>query len=102
MSTTLSLPKRLLRAYVALTGSLCAHTIGVFDRYTEEHRRFLCSGFTCGSCHEFLIRKSLLADVVTYDPQGNEVPMFKARAQGKQFGCPRCGHRWDIRLTKAS
>lgn len=102
MSTTLSLPKRLLRAYIALTGYICVYTIGVIDRYTVEHRRFLYSGFTCGSCQEFLVRKSLLADVITYDAQGNEIPVFNARAQGKQFGCPRCGHRWDLRLTKPS
>ncbi|MCD6048695.1 MAG: hypothetical protein K0Q55_98 [Verrucomicrobia bacterium] len=102
MSTTLSLPMHLLRAYVAFTGSLTACTIGRIDHYTEEHRRFLSSGFICGSCKEFLIRKSLLADVITYDAQGNEISVFRARKQGRQFGCPRCGHRWDIRHVKSS
>jgi hypothetical protein len=48
--------KSLLRLYVALTGSISACTVGLLDGYTAEHRRFLCSGFTCGVCWEFLMK----------------------------------------------
>lgn len=92
--------KSLLRLYVALTGSLAAYTLGLLDSYTPEHRRFLSSGFICGACKEFLIKKTLLADVVVYDPQGNVIPMLQARARGKYFACPKCGHRWEFRRMK--
>ena len=92
--------KNLLRLYVALTGSLSAYTIGLIDGYTPAHRRFLASGFICESCQEFLITRTLMADVVVYDGQGNVVPILQARSRGKQFGCPKCGHRWDFRRTK--
>src|SRR5712671_6184033 len=102
MSTSPSPLKGLLRAYVALTGFISAHTVGVLDRHTPEHRRFLSSGFTCGSCKEFLIKKTLVADVIIYDDQGNTIPMLQARAKGKYFACPKCGHRWKLRKPKQS
>jgi len=96
----LSLPKRLLRVYVALTGSISAYTLGLLDRYTPEHRRFLSSGFICGACKEFLIKKTLVADVNVFDEQGNAIPLLQARAKGKYFGCPKCGHKWQFRQTR--
>src|SRR5262249_50102219 len=91
--------KYLLRLYVALTGSIAAYTLGLFDKYTREHRRFLTSGFTCGSCGEFLIKKTLMADVVIYDNEGNSISVLQARAKGKSFACPKCGYKWDFRQT---
>src|SRR5882724_8769632 len=91
--------KSLLRAFVALTGSVWAYTGGMLDRYTPEHRRFLSSGFICGSCKEFLVKNTLVANVITYDDQGNVIPMLQARWKGKYFGCPKCGHRWQARLS---
>ncbi|MFO0911597.1 MAG: hypothetical protein U0795_01465 [Pirellulales bacterium] len=92
--------KRLLRIYVALTGAVTAYTVGLLDRYTAEHRRFLASGFVCGACKEFLIKKTLVADVMVLDASGNSVPLLLARLKGKYFVCPRCGHRWELRRTK--
>ena len=88
--------KSLLRLYVALTGSIHAYTIGLLSGYTAEHRRFLTSGFICGACSEFLIKKTLVADVVILDSEGSTLPMLQARARGKYFACPRCGHRWEF------
>ncbi len=101
MKAPLSPLKSLLRMYVALTGSITAYTIGVLDRYSDEHRRFLSSGFICGGCGEFLIRKTLVADVIVYDDLGNRIPMLQARFKGKYFGCPKCDHRWELRKTKS-
>jgi hypothetical protein len=94
--------KSLLRLYVALTGSISACTVGLLDGYTAEHRRFLCSGFTCGACREFLIKKTMLADVVVLDSESGEIPMLQARAKGRYFACPKCGHRWEFRRKKQS
>jgi len=102
MSAPLTPTKRLLRLYVALTGSIAAYTLGLLDSYTPEHRRFLSSGFVCGSCKEFLLTKTLMAEVIIYDGQGNEVPMLQARAKGKYFACPKCGYKWEIRRNQAS
>jgi len=93
--------KSLLRAYVALTGSIAAYTVGLIDRYTPEHRRFLSSGFTCGNCREFLIKKTLMADVLVVDEHGSEVPILMARLKGKYCKCPRCGHQWASRQAKS-
>jgi len=92
----------LLRLYVALTGSIHAYTIGLLSGYTAEHRRFLTSGFICGACREFLIKKTMVADVVILDSGGGAIPMLQARARGKYFACPKCGHRWEFRRKKQS
>ncbi len=94
--------KSLLQAYVAFTGAIAAYTIGLIDRYSLEHRRFLSSGFICGGCRGFLIKKTLIADVQIMDANGGEVPMFMARSRGKYFKCPRCGHQWEFRQAKAA
>ena len=94
--------KSLLRLFVALTGSIHAYTFGLFGGYSAEHRRFLTSGFMCGGCREFLIKKTLVADVVILDSEGNTIPMLQTRARGKYFLCPRCGHRWEFRREKQS
>jgi len=97
MKPPLSPVQSLLRAYVALSGTITACTIGFLDRYTPEHRRFLSSGFQCGSCQEYLIGKWLVADVNIYDAEGNKVPMMVARFKGKRMACPKCGHQWEFR-----
>ncbi len=89
--------KIILRAYVALTGSLAAYTIGILDHYTPEHKRFLASGFICASCRGFLLKKTMMADVIIKDADGNEVSMMKARSKGKFFCCPRCNHEWAFK-----
>lgn len=90
----------LLRTYVALSGAVTAYTVGLLDSYTAEHLRFLASGFICDGCKEFLIKKTLVADVIVLDSNGNSVPLLLARLKGKHFVCPRCGHRWELRRTK--
>jgi len=97
MSNLLLPFKLLVRLYVASTGYLAAYTIGVIDKYSAEHKRFLKSGFICALCKGFLLKKTLVADVIIKDKDGNEVPILKTRAKGKYFCCPRCNHRWVFR-----
>ena len=92
--------KALLRLYVAITGCLTVYTIGIIDKYTPEHKRFLTSGFICASCKGFLLKKTMVADVIIKDAEGNEVPMLKTRSKGKYFCCPRCNHSWMFRDEK--
>lgn len=94
----------LFKGYLRVVGSLTAYTLGVIDRYSAEHRRFLASGFVCGGCHETLIRKyhrwpvsGWVADAECYGPQGEEVPLLQARKKGSHFACPKCSYRWAFR-----
>lgn len=86
-----------LQLYLKVVGCLTANTIGILDRYTPEHRRFLSSGFVCAGCQATLTTRWLLADVNCFSPDGEAVPLMLARTKGKYFGCPRCSHRWELR-----
>ena len=99
MKSLLLLP---LRIYCALTGTIGALLIGIVDRYSGEHMKFLMLGFTCGSCKSFLIKKPLVADVVALDVEGNEVPMLQIRKKAHRLRCPKCDHQWPLRKPKKS
>ena len=72
--------------------------IGKLDRYSEEHMRFLSSGYLCPQCNEVLVKGLLsMPTVVIYDENDNTISALKARSKGKYFGCPHCGHRWVFR-----
>jgi hypothetical protein len=86
-----------LKWYLKIVGSLTAYTLGVVDRYSPEHRRFLASGFECASCHSTLLTSRGMADVKCLAQDGSEVPMLQARAKAKFFACPKCSHRWELR-----
>jgi len=89
--------KFIIWLYVALTGCIVACTFGIIDKYSPEHKRFLMSGFICGSCKRFLLNKKLMADVIAKDEEGNEVPALEIRARAKYFCCPKCNHKWKLR-----
>ena len=88
------------RLYLRVVGSLTANTLGIVDRYTPEHRRFLSSGFVCfvcAGCHATLINSRWMADVKCYGQDGVEVSILQARAKAGYFACPKCFHRWELR-----
>ena len=83
--------------YLRIVGSLTANTLGIIDRYTPAHRKFLSSGFVCAGCHATLINSRLMADVKCYGEDDVELPIWKARAKARYFACPKCSHRWELR-----
>jgi len=87
-----------LKAYVRVTGTLAAFTLGIVDRYSKEHRTFLSSGFICQNCKKTLLTKYLVADVRCYDADGKLVPLVRARSKGRFFECPICQYRWRFRV----
>jgi len=93
--------KLLLRLYVALTGSISAYTTGIVQNYSPEHQRFLRSGFTCASCRSFLIKKTLVADIIVKDEEGNIVPLMETKSRGRYAYCPRCNYKWPLRKDQS-
>ncbi len=87
----------ILKIYVRMCSYLHVYTFGLFLNYSEEHKKFLLSGFTCANCKEFLIKKILVADVIVYDENEKEILMLQANKKGKKFSCPRCKHKWEFK-----
>ena len=76
---------------------MTASTVGKFDHYSEEHQKFLTSGYICPNCEETLMNWWGVADVECYSSTGEKVSLAMARLKGKEFSCPLCGHRWSFR-----
>ena len=84
--------------YLKLTGKLQA-AIGRLDKYSDEHRGFLSSGYECPRCKQTLMRWWGVADVVCLRDNGEKVSLAIARIKGKEFQCPKCRHKWKLRST---
>jgi len=85
--------------YLKLCGIAAATTLGKLDRYSEDHQKFLASGFVCQGCNATLMRWWGVADVRCLSESGERVSLAIARIKGKAFECPKCGHRWQFRDT---
>lgn len=83
--------------YLKLVGSFTAATMGRIDRYSDEHRAFLSSGYVCGGCRRTLMRWWGVADVAALSPQGTPVPLTQARRRADRWRCPKCQHTWPFR-----
>jgi hypothetical protein len=90
-------PSRITKVLLKVILAPLAYTIGVADRYTKEHRKFLSSGFVCQNCKETLLTKWWVADVNCYDSNGDTIPIMKLRLKARFFECPKCFHRWPFR-----
>ena len=90
-------PSLLTRLFLQVHGAVVAYTVGVVDRFTKEHKKFLSSGFVCQNCKETLLTKWWAADIKCYDVKGEKVPLMKLRLKARFFECPKCLHRWPFR-----
>ena len=86
----------MIRWYLKICGRF-ASLIGKFDKYSEEHNKFLVSGYACPHCQKLLMKLYGFADVKCYNEEGKPVPLIIARLKGKYFECPKCKYRWKIR-----
>jgi hypothetical protein len=91
-----------IRLYLKFAGSITAYSVGLIDRYSPQHRRFLASGFTCAGCQSTLLNDSFIADIRCYDCDGKYVHILEIRRRGSVCECPRCGHRWPLRRSSAN
>lgn len=78
--------------FIAITSHITVYTIGIYDKYSLEHKQFLKSGFLCRSCKSFLLKWTLMGDVIVKDIDGNEIPAMESRNLADSFTCPRCYH----------
>ena len=83
--------------YLKIVGKWTAVFVGQFDRYSDEHQRFLSSGYICQNCNRTLMKRWGVANVNCYDSDGSRVSLAIARFKGKVFECPKCHYRWNIR-----
>lgn len=83
--------------YLKGVGKLVALSVGRFDRYSAEHRRFLSSGYVCPGCERTLMHWWGAADVTALTPDGHPVPLMLARAKADRFQCPKCQRTWTFR-----
>jgi ssDNA-binding Zn-finger/Zn-ribbon topoisomerase 1 len=82
--------------YLKLCGKI-ASGIGLVDNYSDEHQKFLLSGFECPKCRQTLMKSYGVADVTCYDKNGKRVPVFLIRMRGRYFECPKCKYQWEFR-----
>lgn len=86
----------MIKWFIKFCGNF-ASFIGRFDKYTEEHHKFLQSGYKCPHCNEYLMKPYGVADVNCYDDNDRKVSLAFARIKGKYFECPKCKYRWKLR-----
>ena len=67
--------------FLKITGEF-ASGIGNLDGYSDEHKKFLSSGFVCPGCGIILMNWWGVADVRCYTASGKEVPLMIARLAG--------------------
>ncbi len=82
--------------YLQFVGALSAW-VGKLDRYSEEHKKFLSSGYICPQCKKTLMKPWGFADVNCYSVSGEKIPLLKARAFSEFAECPNCKYRWKLR-----
>jgi len=85
--------------YLKLSGKIAVATIGKRDHYSEEHQKFLLSGYTCQHCKKTLMKWWVVPNVNCYAASGEKVPVAVARLKGRVFECPKCQHRWEFRTV---
>src|SRR5438045_9646015 len=83
--------------YLRTVGKLGGLTLGRLDSYTEEHSRFLASGYECQRCHRCLMKWLFWPTVYCLSADDQRVPMRTARLSGRRFQCPHCEYSWPVR-----
>ena len=83
--------------YLKAVGRFTAATIGKLDGYSDEHRRWLSSGYVCQNCNRTLMDRWGVAEVNCYAADGQRVPLLMIRIKGRVFECPKCSYRWPFR-----
>ena len=74
--------------------------VGELDNYSEEHKKFLTSGFVCTNCNETLMKWWGVANVNCLTREGEKVPLLMAGVKGDSFECPKCKFQWPLKLPK--
>ena len=82
--------------YLKLVGKFSA-AIGRLDKYSEEHLKFLSSGYQCPGCKRTLMNPYGISNVHCLGANGEQVPVALIRIRGKKFECPKCQYTWDFR-----
>lgn len=86
--------------YLKFVGKIMGKYVGALDSYSEEHRKFLTSGFICANCNETLMHWWGVANVTCLSSEGEKVSLLMARTEGHSFECPKCKFQWPARSPK--
>jgi ssDNA-binding Zn-finger/Zn-ribbon topoisomerase 1 len=86
----------MLDDFLRLSGSFAASG-GFLHGYSEEHKKFLSSGYKCPECGKTLLNRLGFITVNFYSKDGARIPLAVGQISGEIVECPNCNHRWNMR-----
>jgi hypothetical protein len=85
----------MLNKLLTLSGSISSGVLAVFGA-SDEHRRFLESGYCCQGCGKRLTNILGNLSVNFYTADGRKISLWSGGAVRSDIAeCPKCGHRWS-------
>ena len=85
----------MLKKLLTVSGSIGSGVMSVFGA-SEEHRRFMASGYCCQKCGARLMNLLGYMNVRFYAADGRKISQWTGGAVRADIAeCPKCGFRWN-------